>query len=251
MVWVMEHSEEKLGRRLVLLALAEFAHDDGTKAFPAVATIAKRTRLSERQVQRALGDLATSGSIEQTGTTSRGVRVWKITMGRQNVTPGGDNMSGGEDKMSPDPLVKEPVLSPNGSSTSRQRDELWDVISEILGEPSNEGERGRRNKALKWLRESGATPDLIRRAIREYRKRWPEIDLTATALATNWTALTAKKSARPKGERAEEWVRAVGWQYPDEDLAEELTHRGVTTAEEKRRLMLLAKKLQSQQEVST
>ncbi|WP_053207965.1 helix-turn-helix domain-containing protein [Jiangella muralis] len=49
----------------VLVALADNAWDDGRGAFPSVATIAYRTRVSERTVQRTLRDLEAAGVISR------------------------------------------------------------------------------------------------------------------------------------------------------------------------------------------
>lgn len=46
---------------LIALALADHASDDGTRIFPSVARLAKKTRLSERTVQRILGKMCDSG----------------------------------------------------------------------------------------------------------------------------------------------------------------------------------------------
>lgn len=48
---------------LVLLVLAEHAHEDGSGAWPSVATIAKLARLSPRRVQYALRQLEAAGII--------------------------------------------------------------------------------------------------------------------------------------------------------------------------------------------
>jgi hypothetical protein len=78
MVWVLDHSDAKLGDRLVLLALAEYAHDDGTKAFPTVETICGKTRMSESAVRRSLGRLREDGAIVEAGRTKHGVRVYTV-----------------------------------------------------------------------------------------------------------------------------------------------------------------------------
>lgn len=57
MLAVFEHSKSTKGARLVLLAIAENSHDDGTGAHPAVATIAAKARLSERATQDAIKKL--------------------------------------------------------------------------------------------------------------------------------------------------------------------------------------------------
>lgn len=49
------------GEMLLALALADHADDDGTHIFPSVATMAKKTRQSERAVQYQLGKMLESG----------------------------------------------------------------------------------------------------------------------------------------------------------------------------------------------
>ncbi len=72
---------------------------------------------------------------------------------------------------------------------ARPRDELWDAIVAEIGEPQTKSERGRTNKAVAELREAGATALEVRERAASYRRRWPSVDLTATALVSNWTTL--------------------------------------------------------------
>jgi hypothetical protein len=48
----------------VLMALADFAHDDGSRCFPGVDRLAHKTGYGERQVRRLLHDLREIGLIE-------------------------------------------------------------------------------------------------------------------------------------------------------------------------------------------
>lgn len=80
MVWVMKNSKAKLGARLVHIALAEHAHDDGTKAFPCNATLRERTALSERAVRDCLRKLEADGAIIRTGTVKSGTPVYTVVM---------------------------------------------------------------------------------------------------------------------------------------------------------------------------
>lgn len=53
-------------KKIVLLALADFANDDGRNIFPSVATVAKKSSLSHRSVQSILGDFLRSGILRAT-----------------------------------------------------------------------------------------------------------------------------------------------------------------------------------------
>lgn len=87
------------------------------------------------------------------------------------------------------------VETPNGVSLNgRARDLLWEALVEEVGSsPSTRSERGAWNSALKELREAEATPEGIHVKAQVYRRRWPEVSLTPTALAKHWGALAATK----------------------------------------------------------
>jgi hypothetical protein len=86
---VLELSEARLANRLVLIALADYAHDDGTNAFPSVPTLARKARVDDRTVQRALRELEEAGELEQAGRTRSGVTIWRLKPGGGNLSPEG------------------------------------------------------------------------------------------------------------------------------------------------------------------
>lgn len=61
--FVWDNSQASEGALLVLLAIADFAHDDGTGAWPTVATLGRKARLSERGVQYAIRRLEELGEL--------------------------------------------------------------------------------------------------------------------------------------------------------------------------------------------
>lgn len=63
MAWVFEHSPTKGTDRLVLLAIADSAEDDGTNAWPGVDKIAKRAGITRRGAQQSLARLEVAGRI--------------------------------------------------------------------------------------------------------------------------------------------------------------------------------------------
>ncbi len=127
--WVLKHSEEKLGRRLVLHVLADHANEDGSGAWPSVDTIAHEARLSRRQTQRCLHELEAAGSIIQTGTSKQGTAEWTVVMGGVKLSPpengrgdihdsrgdihdaeGVTSTTSGVDRMSPEPPLVQPSI---------------------------------------------------------------------------------------------------------------------------------------------
>src|SRR6202048_5337952 len=72
---------------LVLLALADWANDDGY-CWPTISALATKARLSERAVQQILGRLTTTGRIRriQGGGRGRATRYQVVTT--RNGVPG-------------------------------------------------------------------------------------------------------------------------------------------------------------------
>lgn len=65
MTWVWTHSQSRNGARLVLLAIADAASDDGTNAWPSVATLQRKANLkSDRSVQSAIKELVALGELK-------------------------------------------------------------------------------------------------------------------------------------------------------------------------------------------
>lgn len=95
MSWVWQHSTSEGIDRLVLLAIADAADDDGGNAWPSVATLARKTRVDPRTVQRAVRRLVAVGELTMRSNAGRnGVNVYRVTMTpgtvppRQTATPG-------------------------------------------------------------------------------------------------------------------------------------------------------------------
>lgn len=63
---VVWDSQIPAGRKMVLLALADHANDDGGSCFPSVAKVARKCTMSERAVQGHIRDLGREGLIDLT-----------------------------------------------------------------------------------------------------------------------------------------------------------------------------------------
>lgn len=119
LTWVLDHSEERLGNRLVLLALAEHAHDDGRYAWPSVHTLEKRTRLSERQVRNCLRSLEQSQAIIHTGQSKAGTHIYTV-VGPFNTganSAGGQNFPGQSSTSEVSQIAPEPSVTVSSSSS--------------------------------------------------------------------------------------------------------------------------------------
>jgi hypothetical protein len=90
--WVWDSSRSEGTDRLVLLALADQARDDGT-TWPSVETIALRSRVSERTVQRSIKALQLLGELAvEANAGTRGTNKYTVIVSpRQIDTP--DNLT--------------------------------------------------------------------------------------------------------------------------------------------------------------
>lgn len=88
--WVLQHSEAKLGARLVLLVIADHASDDGTRSWCSVDTLGREARLSRRATQDALRRLEADGAIIETGTGPKGTHEYRVVMGGADSAPRAD-----------------------------------------------------------------------------------------------------------------------------------------------------------------
>lgn len=79
-------------------------------------------------------------------------------------------------------------------------DVVWDACVEHMGRaPSNRIERGKWNRGVAALKESGATAEEIGVRCGRYRKRFGTVvPLNPMALAGNWTELAVEVSNEPR-----------------------------------------------------
>lgn len=219
---------------------------------PSQDELAEILGVSEPTLRKTIAELKTAAALE--------VRRRGLGMPNEYILllskfgSRSEESSGQDGKQLPIPLSSEDGRSKTAgeakASPARERakkppDLLWDVFDEQLGKVETKSERGRRNSAVKELREIGATPEELRRRIRRYRREWPDITISEKAITGNWTTL-AGPAQKPRTAQAEAWVRAVGWQYPDGALAEELAKR-VDDDGDRRRLKELATSLQKEE----
>lgn len=168
---------------LILLALADFARDDGTEIRPSMGTLARRVRASQRQATRIVRDLERDGVIELVANASGGApgatRVYRLrldrlapserwqtgvaddrgdadvrgdTQGRDGCHPGSRRVS----PMSPNPSlpVMNRELNPTSSAPPARHDAkaiIWNLGLQILV-GAGESEQGARRFLGKFAR---------------------------------------------------------------------------------------------------
>lgn len=131
MSWVIEHSGHKGNAFVVLLMIANHAKDDGSGAWPSIATLARKARIGERTVQRTIARLVRSKELSmQVGKGPSGTNLYTVNLTGAKLTPvkvtpvphndtGGvsNDAGGGVLALSPEPSLKQP--SSNRPKVSR------------------------------------------------------------------------------------------------------------------------------------
>jgi hypothetical protein len=207
--------------RLVAFALLIWVNEGTVSAWPSQKTLAAACGLTERSVREHLGVLEANGWLiceKREGKTD----IW--TLSDPTVTPeppaGVSEATPERGSKTPEPASAELSRTEeqrSGANAPSRRDVVWDVLVEILGQPQTKTERGKRNDAVKQLKDVGATPAEIRRRHGNGRRMWPEVTITDQALVKHWTTLGQTENGfrrRPKGGvSAEEVFSQAGVEY--------------------------------------
>lgn len=127
---IWEGAEARGSELLILLALADFANDDGV-SWPSVATLAAKARVSERQTHEVIGNLVARGLLtRQQNAGPNGVNVYTVISGVRISHPEADSRGvrkytpGGVEQTAPKPSLEPSRRStPHPSSHNRPRDE--------------------------------------------------------------------------------------------------------------------------------
>lgn len=199
--WVMENSDERLGRRLVLLVLADHAKKDGTNAWPSIDTIAHEARLSRAQVIRCLNELKEAEAIVERGSSRSGTKVYDVVMGSHIATGGGRiSASEGGRRMRPEPsLVVQPseVLSA-APKNGNVKNEVWEGLEYVFGPHTTPSARRELGKVCRDLNAVGATRDQIIARASAWPAHFDTATLTPHALERHWDALSRKPLRRTR-----------------------------------------------------
>ena len=129
LIW---NTDMKPSQRFVMLALVDYADDNGQNIYPSIETLSRKTGYSERNVQRILKSLEDEGLILIVGRSKYGtIRITlnlpaiqerkaveddtptddKMSQINDKMSQNDDKMSQNDDKMSPDPLLN-PLINP-------------------------------------------------------------------------------------------------------------------------------------------
>ncbi len=219
----------------------------GVGAMPSVAELAKHCALGDSTVRAALAAMHEAGWVVRQVGGGAETNTYQATIPEAFTPPGaggvpqqqlagspagaggvsraGDSLPGEEPQTSrvATPSASPPAAAPRQTAAdlkaavlrlvgrSGSRDLLWEVMAELLGTPSNDGEQGKRGRALKLVRQSmlGLHPEvandpeacagLLRERIGLALQHWGSRGITVTdmAVANNWQQLD--RAAHPNG----------------------------------------------------
>lgn len=201
---VWSESKQEGGNLLVALALADFANDDGV-CWAKNDTIAEKSRLSERQVQRAISDLIRVGEIEKISTPNgqRNCNTYRFMWG--DILTGDTHVVSGTTPMTCRSIIDEPSVEPRVASDKppRPRNALMDEFAIICGHDplqATKGVWGEISKALKDIRAVCPSVDgaELRRRAGNYRMKLKNCELTPSAIAKWWDKLDKIEDYRPQ-----------------------------------------------------
>lgn len=108
-------------------------------------------------------------------------------------------------------LLPAVVDHPRPAASPRGRNEVWDALAGLWGEPTTEGSRKLRGKVVASLSRAGATAVEIERRVALWPLHFPEATLTETALEKHWDRLgrPPARASREQVRRAEQQLGAA------------------------------------------
>jgi Helix-turn-helix domain len=186
---VMAKSESSLGARLVMIALARYADEEG-ESCPSVDTIAQHAHLTRRGVQLALRRLEDDGEVAVNGISKWGTTIYAITLSQAR---GGEVHDKNVSSASPEVVSTAQVIEGEGQTT--------------LGEAASRGGR------------NSFTPDEFEEWLEHYRETTGRPARGAAEARRLFAARRADYSLEDLkratvGCHSDEWLRDKGHDVP-------------------------------------
>lgn len=92
---VWENSTQRGTALLLMLAIADHAHDDGGGAYPSIATLSRKARTTPRHVKRLLPQLVSAGELEiRYKAGPHGTNLYQVTICHPRFYDGSNDGSG-------------------------------------------------------------------------------------------------------------------------------------------------------------
>lgn len=173
---VYQHSEARLADRLVLLAIADEADDDGGSAFPSLRRIAHKARVSVSTASAAVKRLEDSGEleVERPETTGRGHHNrYRVLVGKGSESEPFDEKRTRERNLSPADEAPESSVNvrPRGSTDPSNAREPYEAdFDETWKHYPRKIARKQALRAYQATRRRGTSSEELLRATERYAK---------------------------------------------------------------------------------
>jgi len=185
---VWERSKQKGASLLVLLAIADHAHDDGGGAYPATATLAHKTRLTIRGVQRIIRELVRSSELTvHLNAGPNRVNLYHVNIvTMKNIHPDfgdtttPDRNDGGGVTLHEQETVIEPSIEPSNN--------IWPEWVKILEDIQGyRGQLKRLKDLVDWVNEANIPLELVRKGLLDLKAEQPHRNYKdVIRAARNW-----------------------------------------------------------------
>jgi len=196
--WAWSQTISDPTTKLVLLKLADQANDEW-ECWPSRRTIATDCGIASSSVSRHTAALTSLGLLtiveRQRDNNSQTSNLYRLTPTHERVPP----LLAGENPpfspvTSPEPSSEpssEPLLAPTSV------DAVWDALIDIFGPPPHKNARGKRNAAVKLIKEAlngdfvgddARAAEIAKRAAM-WIQVFPDAAFTDTGFANQWGAL--------------------------------------------------------------
>jgi hypothetical protein len=186
--------------KLVLLAIADNAWEDGTNAFPSVGHIAHKTGLDKRTVKRIVKKLIEIGELKRQLRHNQSSLFTVLIQDEWPDNPMNIKIDDDDEDIQviegpPIAVKKAPVKKKASPAVKKERpeDPVWNAVMDVCGIDQttlNQSERSKYGGCCKLLKESQAHADEIYLRAERYRKRYKGIVLTPPALVNHWSSLS-------------------------------------------------------------
>lgn len=150
MEWVWNNSSARDGQLLVLLAIADNANHEGDNAFPSIAELSRKSRLSQRGVRYALRGLEDAGCIvtkpqagpggcnryrvvmdpAETAAPPADIAGGQELQGGNMAQQGGQSAAGGVSQIAP-VTVLEPTTNPKNKTSAAADEPIRDDVERL------------------------------------------------------------------------------------------------------------------------
>jgi hypothetical protein len=209
--WLIDSGCTDKALRLYVV-LARYADNENLTAYPGRGTLAKRMNCHRASVDRAVEELVALGAITKQVRVKDGkyqsslYTVRRLPPSRTHATTPVAPVQ--RPPLHPCDIELEPenenqeLLAAAPQKEPPRRDELFEAVAKACGIPIGNltrSSRGQLNRAVKELREVGATEPDVQAKAKAYRTQYPNATLTPMALVKHWSSFAEveRKQQRP------------------------------------------------------